>query len=111
MASSENPRVGSRATTDILSQTGTGATRSDFGSSAQAKQRIHPLVQSFYSNLEIMDYVTSQRINNLAKRSDNSSALHRSERHEFRCRNGRTPDMRSSLQAAKLASQTTTYQV
>lgn len=44
------------------------------------KERIHPKVQPFYANLEVMDFLASQKMNNLVKRGDKSQVMHRDER-------------------------------
>ena len=71
------------ATDIMLSEMGPAAWHSDL-STGGTKPQIHPLVSDFYSNLEMMEFLTSHKINLFKKRSDNSKALHRSEREERR---------------------------
>jgi len=44
------------------------------------REFIHPMVQPFYSNLEIMDFLASQRMNVLVQKKDKTNVMHREER-------------------------------
>ena len=94
--------IGSHLVTDILSDTGTqtGKSESLFSTTSGNKVHLHPMVAPFYSNLEVMDYLASQKMNVLVKRQDKSKVMHRDEREELRLRLnyrsvGKTPDLSS----------------
>ena len=56
-------------------------------------------MQPFYSNLEVMDFLASQKMNILAQRQDKSKVLHRDEREYMRRRARLTPDLNSNKYA------------
>lgn len=47
---------------------------------------VHHLVQPFYENLDMLDFLTAQRMNVLAKKQDKSKVMHRDEREYMRGR-------------------------
>ena len=55
------------------------------------------MVQPFYSNLEVMEYLASQKMNVLVQRQDKSKVLHRDERQYMRRRARLTPDLNSPV--------------
>ena len=58
----------------------TGKSEGMFSTVSGRKAKIHPMVQPFYSNLEVMDFLASQKMNILVQRGDKSKVLHRDER-------------------------------
>ena len=57
--------VGSRQSSAAISDTLTMTGKSEglFSTVSDRKAHIHPMVRPFYSNLEVMDYLASQKMN------------------------------------------------
>ena len=66
-----------------------------FSTVSGRKAHIHPMVRPFYSNLEVMDFLASQKMNVLVQRADKSKVMHRDEREYQRRKMRMTPDLNS----------------
>ena len=77
--------------------TQTGRSEGLYSTISGRKEHIHPMVQPFYSNLEVMEYLASQKMNVLVQRQDKSKVLHRDERQYMRRRARLTPDLNSPV--------------
>lgn len=62
--------VGSHLVNDLMSDTGTQAGKSEslFSTISGQKVNLHPMVAPFYSNLEVMDYLATSKMNCLVKK-------------------------------------------
>lgn len=74
--------VASRQSTVLGSEVMSMAGKTDglFSTISGHKEKIHPMVRPFYSHLEVMDFLATQKMNNLVHRQDKSKVLHRDER-------------------------------
>lgn len=72
--------IGSRQSSVVMSDTMTRKSEGLFSTASGHKAQIHPMVKPFYSNLEVMDYLASQKMNVLVSRADKSKVLHREDR-------------------------------
>ena len=72
-----------------------------FSTASGNRERLHPLVQPFYSNLDILDYLASQKLHSLVQRGEKSRIMQRDAKAR---RNQRlTPDLNSSPKIPKVA--------
>ena len=76
----DHASIGSRQSSAVMSDTMTGKSEGMFSTVSGRKANIHPMVKPFYSNLEVMDFLASQKMNVLVSRADKSKVLHRDER-------------------------------
>lgn len=92
--------IGSRQSSAVMSDTLTMTGKSEglFSTASGHKAKIHHMVKPFYSNLEVMDFLASQKMNCLVQRADKSKVLHRDERQYQRRKMRMTPDLQSPAQ-------------
>ena len=93
----DHASIGSRQSSAVMSDTLTATGKSDgmFSTISGRKAQIHPMVRPFYSNLEVMDFLASQKMNVLVQRADKSKVMHRDERQYQRRKMRMTPDLHS----------------
>ena len=93
----DHASIGSRQSSAVMSDTLTATGKSDgmFSTVSGRKAQIHPMVRPFYSNLEVMDFLASQKMNVLVQRADKSKVMHRDERQYQRRKMRMTPDLHS----------------